>query len=500
MTHLFKKTCLSITLVLVIFTLLGCQPETETPIIEEKHPYAGTYALLSKTVDDFDMTAQYVYAIIELTEENEATLSEVDLYGLNEQKGSYTYTETTVTIQIGLRQYEFNYESDNQILAFSGRISRKEVTMRYQKVMSFTKPNTSGGVAFTEQLFGESLDENYYNYAPAILMEGTDTMHVWFCGNGVSGNVTDYIVYRKGTLQGDGTWVFTDRELVLSSTAGTWDQRHVCDPTVIKGAFKYKGMDYGYLMSFLGCVTNDSSRNEVGIALSQSLAGPWIKVDEINPIANYYTSEEYVDDRWTWGYGQPSLVSVDESGKVILFYTKGVISGTHVHAELWDLSNLDNPVKLDEAPITNAGVVNASGGADVINNADFAYDPVKKRLYVIKEDFPYASGGGTDWLTGSNTVMYLNLNPEEAFPMQTLFNGETLRWQAIKSVGTNETGHKRVHNSGIVRNEYGWLMNPHQLPILYTKSDVSDDFPDWPLKGQWPALHTYRIYGYLIEL
>lgn len=498
MTQLFKKICLFSTLVILIIAMYGCQPQTETPI--ETHPYAGTYALLNKTVDGFDMTDQYVYAILELTSDNQATMSEVDLYGLSEQKGSYSYTETAITITIGLRQFVFDYDLNDQTLSYQGRISRKEVTMRYQKMMNFTKPNTSGGKAFTEQLFGESLDENFYNYAPAILMEGNDTMHVWFCGNGVSGNVTDYIVYRKGKLQGDGTWVFTDRELVLSSTQGTWDSRHVCDPTVIKGTFKYKGIDYGYLMSYLGCVTNDSSRNEVGIALAQSIEGPWVKVDEINPIANYYTSDEYVDDRWTWGYGQPSLVSVDESGKVILFYTKGVVSGTYQYAELWDLSNLDNPVKLDETQITNAGVVNASGGADVINNADFAYDPFSKRLYIIKEDFPYATGGGTDWLTGANTVMYLNLNPEEAFPMQTLFSGEPLRWQVVKSIGTNETGHARVHNAGIVRNEYGWLMNPHQIPILYTKSDVSNDYPDWPLKGQWPALHTYRIYGYLIEL
>lgn len=499
MFNLMKKTMMLLTLMTTLVGLFGCQEPTEPPLIEN-HPYAGTYALIYKTVDAYDMTSQFVYAVLELTETNEASMSEVDLYGLRVSEGTYTYTETEVVVTIGLRQFAFDYDSVDQTLSYEGRISRKEVTMRYQKMMNFIKPNTSGGRPFAEELFGESLEENYYNYAPAILMEGNDTMHVWFCGNGESGNVTDFIVYRKGKLQGDGTWIFSERELVLSSTQGTWDQRHVCDPTVIKGNFKYKGTDYGYLMSFLGCVTNDSSRNEVGIAVSTKLEGPWVKVDEINPIANYYESEEYTDSQWTWGYGQPSLVSVDESGKVILFYTKGVLSGTFQQAELWDLSNLDNPVKLDETQITNAGVVNASGGADVINNADYAYDPVLKRLYVVKEDFPYVNNGGTNWLTGANTVMYLNLNPEETFPMQTLFSSEPLRWQVVKSIGTNETGHARVHNAGIVRNEFGWLMNPTQIPILYTKSDVSDDYPEWPLKGQWPALHTYRIYGFLIEL
>lgn len=493
-----KSTLIAI---IMIFTLVlsACQNTTEEPPIET-HPYAGSYLLTSKTLESHDVMDQVVYGLLELKTTEEAVMTELDLYGLDEQVGTYTYTEHTVTVTIGLRQYLFDYDSSNQTLTYTGRLSRKEVTMSYQKQDSFIKPNTNGGKLFTENLFGESLEENFYNYAPAIVMEGNDTMHVWFCGNGESGNVTDYIVYRKGKLQGDGTWVFSERKLVLSSTAGTWDSRHVCDPTVIKGTFKYKNEDYGYLMSFLGCVTNDSSRNEVGVALSKSIEGPWVKVDEVNPIANYYTSNEYTNDVWTWGYGQPSLVSVDESGKVMLFYTKGVLSGTYQYVELWDLSNLDHPQKLNEAQITNAGVVNASGGADVINNADFAYDPVLKRLYVIKEDFPYASGGGTDWLTGANTVMYLNLDPNETHPMQTLFNGSPLRWQVVKSIGSNETGFARVHNGGLVRNPYGWVINPYQIPVLYTRSDVSNDYPDWPLKGQWPALHTYRIYGYLIEL
>lgn len=497
------KSIRKITLIIlfVVFTgiLVGCQNNTEEPPIQQ-HPYAGTYLLQSKTIEGHDVSGQIVYGIIELSTTTQAIMTELDAYGLNEQTGTYVYTDQTVTLTIGLRQYVFDYDSTDQTLAYAGRLSRKEVTMSYQKQASFIKPSTNGGQPFTDRLFGESLEENFYNYAPAIVMEGNDTMHVWFCGNGESGNVTDYIVYRQGKLQGDGTWIFSDRKLVLSSTAGTWDSRHVCDPTVIKGNFKYKGTDYGYLMSFLGCVTNDSSRNEVGIAVSQSIEGPWVKVDEINPIANYYTSNEYTNDVWTWGYGQPSLVSVDESGKVMLFYTKGVLSGTYQYVELWDLSNLDHPQKLNEAQITNAGVVNASGGADVINNADFAYDPVLKRLYVIKEDFPYAIGGGTDWLTGANTVMYLNLDPNETHPMQTLFNGSPLRWQVVKSIGSNETGFARVHNGGLVRNPYGWVINPYQIPVLYTRSDVSNDYPDWPLKGQWPALHTYRIYGYLIEL
>jgi large subunit ribosomal protein L11 len=38
-------------------------------------------------------------------------------------------------------------------------------------------------------------------------------------------------------------------------------------------------------------------------------------VDSLNPIANFYTSSDY--NTSSWGYGQPSLVSVDKAGKIL---------------------------------------------------------------------------------------------------------------------------------------------------------------------------------------
>ncbi len=486
-------------LIATSFLIFGCEDiDDDTP--DESHPLAGNYVLSTKTINGVDLTENIVYSVIELIGMDQVRWAELDFAGLDIQEGTFELEGTTLSVIIGLRTYAFMLDEDEVTLSFVGRIDRREVTMTYQKNDGFTLPSTTGDASFENNLFGESLDLNFYNYAPSVILEGNDTMHVWFCGNGESGNVTDFIGYRKGTLQGDGTWRFSERDLVLSATEGTWDARHVCDPSVIKGDFTYHGTEYHYLMAYLGCVTNDSSRNEVGIAVAESIEGPWTKVDDVNPIANYYTSPEYVDDRWTWGFGQPSLVSVDHAGQVLLFYTKGVAGGTYQAVEHWNLSNLDNPVKLSEAQITNAGVVNASGGADVINNADFAYDPHTKRLYVIKEDFPYASGGGTDWLTGANTVMYVNLDTNESHIGQTLFAGIAMRWQVVRSIGTAETGFARVHNSGLVRDPYGWMIDPNRIPVVYTRADVSDDYPDWQLKGQWPSLHTYRLYGYMIDL
>lgn len=54
----------------------------------------------------------------------------------------------------------------------------------------------------------------------------------------------------------------------------------------------------------------------------KATAGSVDKCDDINPFIHY----EYDESRpnaFQWGYGQPSLVSVDKKGKVLLGYTCG---------------------------------------------------------------------------------------------------------------------------------------------------------------------------------
>lgn len=477
-------------------TTTTSQPTTTIMTLAD---YEGIYSLTKKTIESIDVTHHYLFNLLLLESGGTAKFRSVDFTGMNETLGTYTLSANGIVVLMGIKTYSFLYEPNTNTLQYAGRVDRRDVIMQFTRNDDYIGLSTSGGVSFYLELFGDPIEENFYNYAPTIILEGNDTLHIWYCSNLIGGNVTDYVAYRRGTLLGDGTWNFSEKEIVLAPTQGTWDERHICDPSVIRGEFTYHEETYTYLMAYLGCITNDSSRNEVGIAVSKEPNGPWIKIDEINPIANYYTSLEYTNDQWTWGFGQPSLVSVNKKGQVLLFYTKGIIYGTFTYVEHWDLSNLNQPIKLNEAPVTNSGVVNASGIIDVINNADFAYDPFYNRLYVVKEDFPYPNSGGVNWLTAANTVLYLNLNTNDTFVGESLFNGANLRWQVIGSIGPNQTNFPRNHNMGIMSDEYGWLNHPFMIPIVYTMSHLRDDYPNWNLKGQWPALHTYRLHGYVMN-
>ena len=463
----------------------------------------GYYILTNKVENALDLTESFVFNAL-LFSNNDVTWYEVDYSGSKEQKGTVEIEGNTINISIGIKKYTFTANSDFTTLSFNNKINRVEVSMTYIYQEGYKMSTESGKVNFTDELFGDDINKNFYNYCPSIMIENGTTMHIWYCSNKENAKVVDYVAYRKGTLTPDGKWTFTEKELVLGPTDGTWDEVHTCDPSVVKGNFKYNNEEYNYLMAYLGCATYDCTINEVGIAVAKQPNGPFIKIDEINPIANFNQKiiEQGNTDEWkkSWGYGQPSLVSIDKAGKVMLFYSAGTPKSTHTVAEEWDLRDLNNPIKISSTDVSNIGVTSASGGIDVINNADFAYDPATKRLICVKEDFPYPSDGGTNWIPSSNTLMYFELDADEVSPLNTLAVNPKKTWISFGTITKNATGYPRNHNCGLVTDEYGWVLSSTKLPVVYTMSMVSNDFPNWDKGGQWPALHTYRLHGIVVDL
>ena len=464
----------------------------------------GYYILNSKVENGLDITSNYVFNAIYI-QNSSATWYEVDYSGASEQVATVEVEGNQVHLNIGIRKYSFTMSDDYSVLSFNNKINRIETIMEYTYQKDYSMSNSTGQVNFTDELFGDNIEQNFYNYCPSVMIENGNTMHVWYCSNKVSGNVTDYVAYRKGTLTEDGKWTFSEKELVLAPTPGTWDEVHVCDPTVIKGDFSYNGEQYSYLMAYLGCRTRDVTANEVGVAVAKAPNGPYVKIDNLNPIADYYKeidahAGDGKDWRNAWGFGQPSLVSIDRAGKIMLFYTAGTPNETATVAEEWDLSDLNNPVRLSQTSLSNVGVTSATGQTDCINNADFAYDPATKRLICIKEDFPYPTDGNTNWITGSNTLLYVQLDSDETSAMNSITYGAKKTWIQFGAITEALTGYKRNHNCGLVTDEYGWVLSSTKIGVVYTSSMLKTDYPNWSGGGQWPALHTYRLHGVVVDL
>ena len=287
--------------------------------------------------------------------------------------------------------------------------------------------------------------------------------------------------------------------MVLEPTANTWDARHTCDPTVIKGEFKLKGETYNYLMAYLGCTSEDYQKNETGIAVAKNIEGPWVKIDKVNPIVPWYDDGDINTEEAKyqsmqgstsiyWGTGMPSLLSVDGKGEVILLY-QSTLRGTGIRRI--DLSDLENPVEKYTVSIKHTGLVNSQNGKCNVGIPDFGYDPVTKRLYMVGVTNERNPADITKTLVNSHSVVAYIENLEDMEAVSDALQNATYRWNVVGYVGPNETGWERNHNPGLVKGEYSNICDSSKIQVV-----VSTGRNSWANEN----IFTYRLFGWSFDL
>ena len=329
--------------------------------------------------------------------------------------------------------------------------------------------------------------DGYYRYAPSTLIE-SGVRHVFYCRNVTSRVVVDGVYHAVQAA--DGTLGAETLVLAPADSTGTaWDSYHVADPSVIAGAFYYEGHTYRYLMAYLGVkgrpgdTNSDGAKcinNKVGLAVSDSLTGGWVRMG-----ANPVVITEHTD--W-WGVGQPSLLSVDGAGKVALFY-----AGDYETR----LLNLD----FTDAAATATSLATKTGGQGIllgktgvmdlvgtslkmtITNADFAYDDARRLLYMIA-DTPDSAAGWYD--DGGQYLAITKAVSVYRTPVNTLANLDlaAAEWELVArfqptDLSASLSTAARVHNSGFVRSDAGGLVDfQANVAVANVKND---------------ALYTYRF-------
>jgi hypothetical protein len=322
-----------------------------------------------------------------------------------------------------------------------------------------------------------------YAYAPC-LVQGThaDERRLFYCANTVPGDVTDHICCRRGQRSGDG-WHWGEPTVALSPSPerGAWDSRHVCDPEVLQGRYRWGGRAYSFALFYLGTDAEGSTHNQVGVAFADSLEGPWVKYGE--PLVRYTPAEERPIGEaggWpvyrNWGVGQPAATPVDGQGRVLLFYSRADTQRGEEVVEL-DLSDLDQRV-LAGAPQRVPGDGLAAKGP--LASIAVAYDPSRDRFVMVREgDRPAADGRFPAFVSSSVQVA--------TTPMSTMASGEG-RWSVVANIGPEATGWARNHNAGLLRTLDGRLPDPDRLTVVVSTAETYDTAP--PDFG-W--LWTYRI-------
>ena len=345
-----------------------------------------------------------------------------------------------------------------------------------------------------EETVGDDGEDYFYNYCPSIKVENNE-MNAFYCTNKVWANVTDYVGYRKGKMV-DGTLKFLDEELVIAPTPDTWDQRHTCDPSVIKGEFQYDGETYEYLMAYLGCIPSDCTLNETGIAVSHSYNGPWIKcngnkVDGVTPINPIVPWKDFDCATNSWGTGQPSLLSIDKKGRVLFMTTVGCKKGSFMDVREYDLSNINDYKLIRQSTVFTDGV---HGGTKRVNNADYCYDEEHKVFLMAKGRSPFGKDGKTpNFIADVVDLHYVDASSYEN-PFDIFFDNErTEGWKLIDSIDQDLSGYPRNHNTGLVTDEYGRMLKNDRIGVAFTSSNYGSN-------SAMTYLKTYRIFVTTFEL
>ncbi|MDR2057479.1 MAG: sugar-binding protein [Dysgonamonadaceae bacterium] len=329
-----------------------------------------------------------------------------------------------------------------------------------------------------QEIFG-FYGENRYSYCPSIVKENDGTVHLFFCGNPQQLIMVDNIYHLR--LNPDGS-KSTAKSVLQPGASGSWDDHHTCDPSVIKGNFSMDGKQYRYALFFL---SNKYGvyYNEIGVAFSNDLqADTWVKYpDQLIKKTWDYEGDQDFGNGLSWGVGQPSAISLDKVGNVLLIYTVGDISGTCIVWTKLDLSNMDAYQPAPSSRMIATGLTKIDhNGSDYTCNSDFAIDPVYRIMVMVRPVQPHP----TTYPSYINQTLEVDYIPVDDF-LQS--KG---KWTPLLRITPEKTGYPRNHNAGIERDAYGEIADWEQPVIYYT---VSKAAPDVEATGSRHAEWTYHI-------
>lgn len=331
-----------------------------------------------------------------------------------------------------------------------------------------------------ERVFG-FYNQHRYSYCPSVIKEQDGTTHMFFTGNPEQITMVDNVYHIRINPDGSQTQA---KSVVQPGELGTWDDHHICDPSVISGEFGMKGKAYKYAMFYL---TNQYGvyYNEVGVAFSNNLeADSWDKYPYqlIKKTWHQDGDELLANGGKSWGVGQPSAVSLDQKSKVLLTYTVGDKSGTRIEWVELDLSNIDNYSPKPSKKIIENGLVNITySGTDYTCNSDFAINLQKDVIVMVRPVQPHPT----------TYPAFLNESIEVNYMPFSEFKSGAGKWETIMRISPFMTGFSRNHNAALERDEFGVIVNWNRPKVYYT---VSKAAPDVSAGATTHAEWTYHIY------
>lgn len=323
--------------------------------------------------------------------------------------------------------------------------------------------------------------ESKYSYCPSALKQEDGSVHLFFCGNPENQIMVDNIFHIKINPDGSQT---APKSVLQPGISGAWDDHHTCDPSVIEGSFKWNNTTYRFAMFFLSNMYG-VYYNEIGVAFSNSLdADSWVKYP------NQIVRKTWANDGdqmiggggKSWGVGQPSAVSLDKKGKVLLTYTIGDIGGTRIAWSEADFSNMDSYTTGTPMTIVQSGLLAIDNQArDYTCNSEFAINQDADKIVMIRPVQPMPS----------DYPAYLNSALEIDCMSLSDFMNQRGNWTPVYRITPDDTGYPRNHNAALLRDNFGHIKDWEEPEFYFT---VSKATPDVQPSGSSHAEWMYHIW------
>lgn len=288
----------------------------------------------------------------------------------------------------------------------------------------------------------------HYDYAPSVIQGKDSIRYAFVCQNKDAYKIVDYIFLFKGVpikVGLDVQYKWQSEIMVLAPSETGWDNCHTCDPDVREFKTVYKNEKYNWIMTYLGVDQWDCNHNQVGLAVSKNIEGPYIKYDQ-NPII---CSESLT----TWGVGQSTTIVLD-STTIRVFYSSSAVGFAYRDIVL---SNLEN-IQIGEEILIPGMTSNNYPAASA------------KNMYLVSERWMNSTDINMTptWVGNVAKLRYIPINQNLSTPQKD--------WIEIGSVSSKESGFPRNHNPGILTDTKGYIMNDDELIMFFTPAVTGDNW------------------------
>lgn len=317
-----------------------------------------------------------------------------------------------------------------------------------------------------------------YDYAPSVINEGS-LQKYWWCGYGPAPahpgrpNFADTIYYRAydGST---GTWSAIQQ--VLTPTSGTWDAKHTCDPSVVKGNFAYNGANYAYAMYYTA--TDTDTNNRVGVAFSNN-GTTWVK----RPTPVIFPRNA-TQAQTSYGAGQSATYNGNGAAGIWMFHTDttgNALDGNGISQTRILLRYASDGINFGAPTLVSA----AGLPITYMSNSDFAFDnTVSPARWYAAIPMLGRAGDRETYRIGLYRM-----------PNSDIMNG-TGTWELVANIDSNLTGAYLNHSPGIVRDIYGSVSGLPSVQVVHSRGD--NDPNAWDLAyAKWnPSPQTTPFKRY----